>query len=158
MKKSENKASIKDKPKMALDLPIKGHMSQKALSESLLLHQDDKAVFASVKAAQNDSTNTTEKAADTDAAASLKAVSDATMLMSSILNDPTSVEARACCTSVLSVFHDMCSVDEEEALSDKVLFIVVAVIVVCGLVKSLIRHFQIRWLPEAAGCVLVGGK
>jgi hypothetical protein len=155
MEKSQ--ASIKDRPKMSLDLPIKGRLSQKALSESLLLHQDDKAVFASVKAAQN-STNTTEKAAATDATASLKAVSDANKLVSSVLNDPTSVEARACCTSVLSVYHEICSVDEEDALSDKQLFIVVAVIVVCGLVKSLIRHFQIRWLPEAAGCVLVGGK
>ena len=24
------------------------------------------------------------------------------------------------------------------------------------MVKSLIRHFKIRWLPEAAGCILVG--
>lgn len=158
LEKSPSKASIKDRPKMALDLPIsKGRLSQKTLSDSLLLQQDDKAVFASVKAARNN-TNTTEKAAVTDAAASMKAVSDATNFVSSVLNDPTSIEARACCTSVLSVFHEICSVDEEDALSDKVLFIIVAVIVVCGLVKSLIRHFQIRWLPEAAGCVLVGGK
>jgi hypothetical protein len=27
----------------------------------------------------------------------------------------------------------------------------------CGVVKSLIRHFRILWLPEAAGCILVGG-
>lgn len=147
------------KPKISLDLPIKGHyLSDKALSESLLLHQDDKTVIASVQAIQNaTNTNTTEKAAVIDAAASLKAVSHTTELVSSLLNDPSSVEARTCCTSVLSVFHEICSVDEEENLSDKQLFISVAVIVVCGLIKSLIRHFQIRWLPEAAGCVLVGG-
>ncbi|KAL3944688.1 MAG: hypothetical protein SGBAC_001246 [Bacillariaceae sp.] len=147
-------------PKMSLDLPIKGHhLSDKALSESLLLHQDDRSVMASVKAMQNvTNTNTTDKAAVVDAAASLKAVSATTELVSNLLNDPSSVEARTCCTSVLSVFHEICSVDEEENLSDRQLFISVAVIVVCGLVKSLIRHFQVRWLPEAAGCVLVGGK
>ncbi|CAJ1930383.1 unnamed protein product [Cylindrotheca closterium] len=147
-------------PRMSLDLPIKGHhLSDKALSESLLLHQDDRSVMASVKAMQNatnPNSNTTEKAAAVNAAASLKAVSTTTELVSSLLNDPSSVEARTCCTSVLSVFHEICSVDEEESLSDRQLFISVAVIVVCGLVKSLIRHFQIRWLPEAAGCVLVG--
>jgi NhaP-type Na+/H+ or K+/H+ antiporter len=26
----------------------------------------------------------------------------------------------------------------------------------CSIVKSLIKHFEIRWLPEAAGCILVG--
>lgn len=149
-------------PKMSLDLPIKGHhLSDKALTESLLLHQDDKSVMASVKAIQNATnanSNSTENVAAADAAASLKAVSDTTELVSNLLNDPSSVEARTCCTSVLSVFHEICSVDEEESLSDRQLFISVAVIVVCGLVKSLIRHFQIRWLPEAAGCVLVGGK
>lgn len=158
-KAMKQEKGIPKAPKMSLDLPIKGHhLSDKALSESLLLHQDDKAVIASVKAMQNaTNTNSTEKAAKVDAAASLKAVSETTELVSSLLNDPSSVEARTCCTSVLSVFHEICSVDEEENLSDTQLFISVAVIVVCGLVKSLIRHFQIRWLPEAAGCVLVGG-
>lgn len=156
--RSQTKASLKEKTKRTLDLPIKGHrLSQKALSESLYLQQDDKAVIASLQAAQNN-TNSSENGAISDAAASLKAVSDATKYVSSVLNDPTSVEARTCCTSVLSVFHEICSIDEEESLSDKQLFIVVAVIVVCGLVKSLIRHFQVRWLPEAAGCILVGGK
>eukprot|EP00980_Cylindrotheca_fusiformis_P003115 scaffold721_cov131-Cylindrotheca_fusiformis.AAC.5 len=150
------KASTKEKQKMQLDIPIKGHrLSQKALSESFYLNQDDKTLRASLMVAQN-KTNSTGSGTVSDAAASLKAVSDATDYVSSVLNDPDSVEARTCCTSVLSVYHENCSVDEEEALSDKQLFIVVAVIVVCGLVKSLIRHFQIRWLPEAAGCILVG--
>jgi len=34
--------------------------------------------------------------------------------------------------------------------------VIVFVITLCGLVKSVIRHFKIRWLPEAAGCILVG--
>ena len=84
-------------------------------------------------------------------------MSDTTDLVSSVLNDPTSVEARTCCASILNVFHENCSVADDEELSDKRLFIGVFVIALCGLVKSLIRHFHLRWLPEAAGCILVGG-
>ena len=146
-----------DIPKVNLALPTNlAHVSEKMLSETLMLQQEDK-IIASVKAVQN-VTNTTKSKAAVKAAASAKAVGDAVDYVSSVLNDPTSVEARTCCTSILNVFHEICSVDEEEELSDSRLFIVVVVIAFCGLVKSLIRHFQIRWLPEAAGCILVGGK
>lgn len=73
-------------------------------------------------------------------------------------NNPNLDEMQTCCASIVNVFHENCSVDDEDEISDRRLFIVVAVIALCGLVKSLIRHFQIRWLPEAAGCILVGGK
>lgn len=102
-------------------------------------------------------TNTTVTEAQAEAQVSSKAVSDAADMISNILNDPTSVEARTCCTSILNTFHENCSVDEEEELSDKRLFVGVAVVAFCGLVKSLIRNFRIRFLPEAAGCILVGG-
>jgi hypothetical protein len=74
-----------------------------------------------------------------------------------VLNDPTSVEARTCCASILNVYHEHCDTTEGNDLSDSNLFIIVFIIAFCGLVKSLIRHFKIRWLPEAAGCILVGG-
>jgi hypothetical protein len=45
---------------------------------------------------------------------------------------------------------------EEEEFNDKRLFVIVCVIALCGVVKSLIRHFKLRWLPEAGGCILVG--
>jgi len=32
----------------------------------------------------------------------------------------------------------------------------VCVIALCGIVKSMIRHYKLRWLPEAGGCILVG--
>ncbi len=145
----------KEKPKLTnLALPTnKHHVSEKMLSETLLLQQDDR-LMAHVKAATS---NATANAGE-EAAQSSKAVSDTVDFVASVLNDPISVEARTCCTSILNVFHENCSVDEEEELSDRRLFIVVAVIAFCGLVKSLIRHFQIRWLPEAAGCILVGGE
>lgn len=145
----------KEKQKLtSLALPTsKHHVSEKMLSETLLLQQDDR-LMAHVKAATNNATAN----AVADAAKSTKAVSDTFEYISSVLNDPSSVEARTCCTSILNVFHENCYVDEEEELSDSRLFIVVAVIALCGMVKSLIRHFQIRWLPEAAGCILVGGR
>jgi hypothetical protein len=134
-----------------LALPITNkHVSDKVITETLMLQQDQKII----KAVQNQTNHTIAQA---DAAASQKAVSDAADIVSSVLNDPTSVEARTCCTSILNVFHENCSVDDEEELSDVRLFVSVVVIACCGLIKSLIRHFSIRWLPEAAGCILVGG-
>lgn len=154
---SSNKTTSANKEKTKLSnlaLPTtKHHVSEKMLSETLLLQQDDR-LMAHVKAATSNATNT----AGEEAAKSSKAVSDTLEFVSNVLNDPSSIEARTCCTSILNVFHENCSVDEEEELSDSRLFIVVAVIAFCGMVKSLIRHFQIRWLPEAAGCILVGGK
>jgi hypothetical protein len=71
--------------------------------------------------------------------------------------DPTSQDARTCCVSILSVYQESCSIEPETDVSDLRLFSVVFVMGVCGMVKSLIRHFRILWLPEAAGCILVGG-
>jgi hypothetical protein len=56
------------------------------------------------------------------------------------------------------VFHENCDAPSEETLSDWKLIMIVIIIAVCGMIKSLIRHYQIRWLPEAAGCIIVGGK
>lgn len=152
-------AATKEKQKLpSLAMPtFKEHVSEKMLMETLMLGKEGNLI-ASVKAAQNQTNNVTMTVAAADAAASAKAVSDTTELVSSVLNDPSSVEARTCCASILNVFHENCNVDDEDSLSDSRLFIAVAVIAFCGLIKSLIRHFQIRWLPEAAGCILVGGK
>ncbi len=140
------------KPLANLALPVTSkHVSEKLLTETLMLQQDNKLMKAVVN-----QTNFTVTEAQADAAVSSKAVAEAADMVSNILNDPTSVEARTCCTSILSVFHENCSVNEEE-LSDRRLFVGVGVIALCGLIKSLIRHFHIRWLPEAAGCILVGG-
>ena len=148
---TQSKSSSKLTTNLALPITSK-HVSGKTLTETLMLQQDDKLM----KAIQNQ-TNSTTTEAKTDAAVSSKAVSDAADMVSNILNDPTSVEARTCCTSILNVFHENCSVNEEEELSDRRLFVGVMVVAFCGLVKSLIRHYKIRWLPEAGGCILVGG-
>jgi hypothetical protein len=75
----------------------------------------------------------------------------------SILDSPESIEARTCCASILNVFHEHCDRNEEVEYTDRSLFVIVSVIAMCSIVKSLIKHFEIRWLPEAAGCILVGG-
>lgn len=71
--------------------------------------------------------------------------------------DPNSPEGRACCVSILKVYQQNCSTEPESEVSDKRLFFVVFVMAFCGMVKSLIRSSRLLWLPEAAGCILVGG-
>jgi hypothetical protein len=161
--KNETTASVKEKPRMSLELPTKNqHASEKMLSGTLMLQHEDKIVASAVKVSLNHTNHTAaatthKEDAAAAAAASAKAVADTAEFVSAILNDPASVEARTCCASILYVFHENCSVDEEDSVSDSRLFLVVAIIALCGLVKSLIRHFHLRWLPEAAGCILVGG-
>lgn len=76
--------------------------------------------------------------------------------VSAVIHSPQVIETQACCRSILKVYHTECNTPENEEYNDKRLFVIVCVIALCGLVKSLIRHFKIRWLPEAGGCILVG--
>lgn len=147
-----------EKPKQSLTLPTSNmHMSGTMLSETLLLQKEDTIKIA-MKAAANHTGNATMMSeAAVDAAASSKAVQDASAAVTAVLNDPSSVEARTCCASILNVFHENCDTPDEENVSDKKLFLIVFVIALCGMVKSVIRFYQVRWLPEAAGCILVGG-
>jgi hypothetical protein len=138
------------KPTTSLSLPTSSaHVSEKVLSEALILQQGDKLI---------ERVTNQSNAAAQDAAQSSKAISDASAAVSAVLNDPDSIEARTCCASILNVYHENCSTDVEEDISDSRLFFIVLVIAFCGMVKSLIRHFKILWLPEAAGCIIVGGK
>ena len=103
-------------------------------------------------------TNKEAAVAAKDAAESAEAIRTATDAVKNIMNDPKSVEARTCCASILSVFHEHCdpTTTGVEDYSDRRLLVVVFVITVCGMVKSIIRYLNIRWLPEAGGCILVG--
>ena len=89
---------------------------------------------------------------------SKNSVHDVSEAISVIFNDPASVEARTCCASIIQTYHFMCNADEEQDISDSRLFFCVAIMACCGVVKSLIRYYKVLWLPEAAGCILVGGK
>ena len=136
--------SNKTKPSVKLSLPtLKKHASDSVIQDVLMLKQGDKLI------------NQTSEAAK-EAAESSNAMKKTAEAVSQVLNDPSSVEARTCCTSILNVYHENCNTDDEEDLSDTRLFLIVLVIACCGIVKSLIRHYQILWLPEAAGCIIVG--
>jgi hypothetical protein len=142
---------------ISLDLPTsKEHVSDKMVSETLLLTQGDKMI----EKAHNESVmkKMKQQEAAQDAHASSQAVADTNAAVAALLNDPTSVEARTCCASILSVYHENCSTDDNEQFSDSKLLLMLFVMAVCGIVKSLIRHYKVLWLPEAAGCILVGGK
>jgi hypothetical protein len=127
------------------------HLSESTFTETLMLQQGESLI----EKAHNQSQTLLE--ANTDAAQQSKAMKEASAAVSALLNDPSSVEARTCCASILNVYHENCSVDAEQDNSDSQLVFVVCVMACCGVVKSLIRHFRILWLPEAAGCILVGG-
>jgi hypothetical protein len=133
------------------------HASDQMLSDTVMLGKE-KEIEEAIKVYSNQTNVTRSSEAKEDAAASAKAVHDTAAAVSAVLNDPESVEARVCCASILNVYHEHCdkSSESNEMVSDSNLFIIVFIIAVCGAVKSMIRHFKIRWLPEAAGCILVG--
>ena len=145
---SADKAAMTATTAATMKLPIKSqHASEKIVNDALLLQQGDKIFKAA-----NESIIAMEEAEK-----SRKSITEATDAVNHLLNDPTSVEARTCCASILNVYHELCSTDEEEQVSDTRLFFLVLVMALCGMIKSLIRHFKLLWLPEAAGCILVGG-
>ena len=133
------------------------HPSEEMLNDALLL-QESNAKAATPNAAESisaESWQTVEDAAKS--AEALHATFEEVVRHN--LHNPESVEARACCSSILSVYHEHCdarSVPLAEEYSDQRLLAVVLVIGLCGLLKTLIRHWGVRWLPEAGGCILVG--
>eukprot|EP00550_Attheya_septentrionalis_P006795 CAMPEP_0198295942 /NCGR_PEP_ID=MMETSP1449-20131203/30205_1 /TAXON_ID=420275 /ORGANISM="Attheya septentrionalis, Strain CCMP2084" /LENGTH=1030 /DNA_ID=CAMNT_0043996381 /DNA_START=243 /DNA_END=3335 /DNA_ORIENTATION=- len=151
--------SLDMEPKMSLTLPTKeGHVSEQMLNDALLLQDGGSNEAISVKITNGTIAmkESAMKESAADAAVSSKAISEASAAVSAVLNDPSSIEARTCCASILNVYHENCDHKDSDEYTDKRLVIVVLVIAFCGIVKSLIRHFKIRWLPEAAGCILVG--
>jgi NhaP-type Na+/H+ or K+/H+ antiporter len=151
------------------------HMSEEMLNDALLLQEakivDPKPQSVSQEAIPQEKiqqpqeepkpttgNSTASEEAARDASESAEAIRTATEAVKNMMIDPKSVEARTCCASILSVFHEHCdpTTTGVEDYSDRKLLVIVFVVTVCGMVKSLIRFFHIRWLPEAGGCILVG--
>ena len=83
-------------------------------------------------------------------------------------------ENHACCRTIRSYYSVRCPKEGERAVDPTVLLIGSAILIVCGVVKSLIRSMEdhrgdrdisnkwtgclsfLQSLPEAAGCILVG--
>mmetsp|Transcript_20938 Transcript_20938/g.45398 ORF Transcript_20938/g.45398 Transcript_20938/m.45398 type:complete len:1026 (-) Transcript_20938:62-3139(-) len=59
-----------------------------------------------------------------------------------------------CCSSLRSHYYEYC--DETEWLNGYNLLVVAAVMLLCECAKSIVKKNHIRWLPEAAACMLVG--
>jgi len=63
-------------------------------------------------------------------------------------------EAWQCCSSIYNFYTLNC---QEPQLDSFKLFGIVAVLVLCGLAKSINRHFtKLKWIPDAAACIFVG--
>ena len=63
-------------------------------------------------------------------------------------------EAWECCSSIYQYYTQHCG--REPHLASYELLSVVAVLVLCGFVKSLIRALRVEWIPDAAACIMVG--
>lgn len=63
------------------------------------------------------------------------------------------IEAWQCCSSIFEYYNAHCQ--RPELASFKLLG-VVSVLVLCGLVMSLLKTFEVEWVPDAAACILVG--
>ena len=59
-----------------------------------------------------------------------------------------------CCSSLRSHYYEYC--DSSEILNGANLLLVAAVMLLCECAKSIVKKNRIRWLPEAASCMLVG--
>ena len=65
------------------------------------------------------------------------------------------IENWECCSSLHSFYAEHCRNLGDITMS---LLGFVIVLVVCVIVKSLVQKFEAHWLPESAGCILVGGE
>mmetsp|Transcript_16709 Transcript_16709/g.34898 ORF Transcript_16709/g.34898 Transcript_16709/m.34898 type:complete len:1258 (+) Transcript_16709:259-4032(+) len=164
-------------PMISLIIPTsEEHINDQVLNDALMLQESKKkstsgdnndVISSSTGGNQTNSEQPPEEEsgnkkaaaeAARDASESAEAIRTATEAVKNIMNDPKSIEARTCCASILSVFHEHCdpTTTGVDDYSDRRLLVIVFVITVCGMVKSIIRFFNIRWLPEAGGCILVG--
>ena len=61
---------------------------------------------------------------------------------------------RQCCASLRTHYYEYC--DESEILNDHTLLVIAAAMLLCECAKSIVKKYHIRWIPEAAACMLVG--
>lgn len=144
--KSSTTFSDRNKP-INLEIPTKRkHASEEVLDDIVMLHKGDNKL----------SNQTTSVIPEQPATRVNPNPAQAPLAPEDDDPPPTPLEARTCCTSILNVFQENCRSDEEEQFSNRRLLFIVFVMALCGMTKSLIRHYRILWLPEAAGCIVVG--
>lgn len=59
-----------------------------------------------------------------------------------------------CCNSLRGHYHEYC--DKSEAINGFYLLLIAGVMLLCECAKSIVKKNRVRWLPEAAACMLVG--
>jgi NhaP-type Na+/H+ or K+/H+ antiporter len=59
-----------------------------------------------------------------------------------------------CCSALMAHHSDYC--EENSMLSNFHLFVASFVLLLCECAKAVVQHYQIKFLPEAATCILVG--
>jgi NhaP-type Na+/H+ or K+/H+ antiporter len=63
-------------------------------------------------------------------------------------------ETWGCCQEISSYYTKHCQ--EDELLDASRLLAIVGVFILCGLVQSILRVTNFRWIPDAGACILVG--
>lgn len=71
-------------------------------------------------------------------------------------HDADEKESLICCHIIEDVYRDHCDDRSSHELTDQNLLLAIFVLLICGSVRSAIRRFEIHFLPEVAGCILVG--
>jgi NhaP-type Na+/H+ or K+/H+ antiporter len=61
-----------------------------------------------------------------------------------------------CCTSLTDYYEKRCAVEEESSFNAFQMLGIVTVLVICGLMKSMIRITGCHWIPDAGACIVVG--
>ena len=59
-----------------------------------------------------------------------------------------------CCNSLRGHYYEYC--DKSEAINGFNLLLIAGVMLLCECAKSIVKKNRVRWLPEAAACMLVG--
>lgn len=59
-----------------------------------------------------------------------------------------------CCQSMKNRYSDYC--DDSELLSNLHLLLAASVLLLCEVAKSVVKSYNIHWLPEAGCCIIVG--
>jgi len=59
-----------------------------------------------------------------------------------------------CCQSLLNRYSEYC--DDSQLLSNEHLLLAASVLLLCEVAKSVVKWYDVHWLPEAGVCIIVG--
>jgi hypothetical protein len=66
-------------------------------------------------------------------------------------------ESFQCCRSITDFYEKHCEGQQQQSLGSFNLLVVVVVLVICGIIKTLLKMApRMKWIPDAAACIVVG--